>query len=67
MVAPVPKSPAAKAGIQSGDVLLEIDEESMSNASLDAVGEKLQGEAGTEVSVAMRKKNGKVETIHLIR
>ena len=49
VVAPAPKSPADRGGVTPGDVLLEIDGVPTENESLYTIGDKLQGDRGTEV------------------
>ena len=47
--------PAAAAGIQAGDVILEVDGESMEGASAELVAAKCRGEAGGKVDVVIRR------------
>ena len=51
---PASDGPAARAGVQEGDILAEIDGDSLENgASLEEVGAALRGPAGTEVILTL--------------
>jgi carboxyl-terminal processing protease len=55
VVAPLADSPAEKAGLRSGDVVLAVDGESVNGSTLqDQVG-KVRGEAGTDVTLTLRR------------
>ena len=55
VVAPLADSPAEAAGLQSGDVVLAVDGESVNGSTLqDQVG-KVRGEAGTKVTLSLRR------------
>ena len=51
IVAPIPNSPAEKAGLKSGDSILKINEESVTGMSLDVAASKIKGPAGTPVKL----------------
>ena len=53
VVAPVDGSPAEEAGIESGDVLIAVDEESVRDEDLEEVGEKVRGPEGSRVELTM--------------
>lgn len=55
VVAPLADSPAEAAGLQSGDVVLAVDGESVNGSTLqDQVG-KVRGEPGTKVTLTLRR------------
>ena len=55
VVAPLAGSPAEAAGLQSGDIVLAVDGESVEGSTLqDEVG-KVRGDAGTEVTLTLRR------------
>jgi carboxyl-terminal processing protease len=55
VVAPLADSPAEAAGLQSGDVILAVDGESVNGSTLqDQVG-KVRGEVGTKVTLSLRR------------
>ena len=59
MVMNVPEDgPAAKMGVKQGDVILEIDGESMTGATAELVASKCRGEAGGKVDILIRKEGG---------
>lgn len=67
IVSPLEDSPAWKAGVMPGDIVLEIDgEDTMGMNITDAVG-KLTGEAGTDVTIKVRHDTGEEQTITITR
>ncbi len=68
IVAPIDGSPAQKAGLQAGDVILEVDGKSISGQPINKVVEEIKGPPGTHVSLTIRNpKTGKVHVFHLVR
>jgi carboxyl-terminal processing protease len=57
VVAPIDGSPAALAGVRSGDVILSVNGEIIDPASLDAVVGRMRGEPGTRVQLAVRRED----------
>lgn len=55
LMAPIPNTPAEKAGLQSGDILLSVDGKSLENMSLDEVSALVRGEEGTEVRLSVQR------------
>lgn len=51
IVAPIPGSPAEKAGLKSGDSIIRINDESVTDMSLDVAASKIKGPAGTTVKL----------------
>lgn len=56
VVSVLPETPASKAGLKSGDQLLEIGEESATNMNLSDAVTKLRGEPGTNINVLVQRK-----------
>ena len=56
IIAPIPGAPAEKAGIKSGDTILEINGESAEGMSLDVATSKIRGPSGTTVKLLVLHK-----------
>jgi len=54
IIAPIPNSPAAKAGIRAGDILLAVDGESTEDLSPEEVALRIRGPKGTLVRVTVQ-------------
>jgi carboxyl-terminal processing protease len=59
VAAPIEGSPAEKAGISSGDVLLAVDGKSIRDESVSQVVQKVKGPEGTTVALTVRHKGEK--------
>lgn len=55
VVAPLPDSPAEKAGLQPGDVITSIDGTSVNGLTLDDAVSTIRGESGTDVTLGVRR------------
>jgi len=53
VIAPLPDTPAEKAGIASGDIIVSVDGESTENMTVDKAVNLIRGEAGTEVLIGI--------------
>lgn len=68
VVAPMKNSPAEKAGIKAGDIIVKIDGESATELSVDVAVRKIRGEKGTKVALTiMREGETESRTIEVIR
>ncbi|MBI4086616.1 S41 family peptidase [Candidatus Kaiserbacteria bacterium] len=68
VIAPLPNTPAEKAGIRSGDKIIRIDGDSTENMSVDAAVKRIRGEKGTEVTFTiLRKGEGELREIAVVR
>jgi carboxyl-terminal processing protease len=56
VISPIEGTPAFKAGIKPGDVILEIDGEDTSNMSLIDVVQRIRGKVGTKVQLTIYRK-----------
>ncbi len=54
---PIKDSPAEKAGLKSGDVILEIDGEATQGQSLDVIASSIRGKKGTEVHLMIQRES----------
>ncbi len=52
---PIPGSPAEKAGIQAGDILVEVDHENVEGEDLNITVAKIRGQAGTQVNIGVKR------------
>jgi carboxyl-terminal processing protease len=59
VVAPLKDSPAERAGILSGDIILKIDDTSVAGLDVDRAVELIRGKEGTTVMVTIARKDGK--------
>lgn len=53
VTSPIDDSPAEDAGIESGDVLVAVDGESVQGENIKEIGDKVRGPEGTEVGLTM--------------
>jgi carboxyl-terminal processing protease len=59
VVAPIDGSPAAKAGIRTGDVIIAIDGKPISAGDVDSASRGLRGPAGSQVKVTLLREGDK--------
>jgi len=57
IITAIPGGPAAQAGLDSGDTILAIDGEDVSQMSLDHLSMKLHGEVGSKLTLTVRRVN----------
>lgn len=55
VIAPIANTPAAKAGIRSGDIIYAIDGESTEGMTVNDAVSKLRGDKGTEVKITIKR------------
>jgi len=67
VIAPLVGTPAEQAGVQAGDQILAIDEESTEGMTLTEAAVRIRGEAGTTVVLLIRHKDGSKEEIPIVR
>ena len=68
VIAPLDDTPAKKAGIQAGDLILQVDGESTSNWTLPFTVGKIRGPKGTSVVLTILHKNSeKPQDIKIVR
>ncbi len=57
IIAPIDGTPAFKAGIKSGDVIMKIDGAAVTELTLDEAIKKMRGKVGTKVSLTISRKS----------
>lgn len=55
VITPISDSPAEKAGLQKGDIILAVNGETTSNMSLDTAISKIRGDEGTKVKLQIKR------------
>jgi carboxyl-terminal processing protease len=63
VVAPIPNSPAAEAGMKSGDVIMAIGERDTAGLTLEELGTALRGPEGSKVQVTIRHAGEAVDQV----
>ncbi len=53
VISPIDDSPAQKAGIQSGDLIIKINQETIQGLSINEVSDKIRGEAGSAITLTV--------------
>ena len=68
IISPIDDTPAYKAGVESGDIILKIDEQSTINMTLEDAVDLMRGKVGTPISITVvRKGENKPIKIDIIR
>ena len=68
VVEPYENSPAAKAGLISGDIILKVDTMATKGLSADEASTRMKGIPGTSVTFSVKRlRSGAIETIEMIR
>lgn len=67
IVAPIKDTPAERAGLVSGDVILAVDGESLQGWTTDQAVLRIRGEKGTEVTLTILHADGSQEDVKIVR
>ena len=68
IIAPIDGTPAAKAGVKSGDIILKIDKKSTLGLSIDEAVKLMRGKPKTKITLTLvRKGESKPVIVHIIR
>jgi carboxyl-terminal processing protease len=65
--APIDGSPAERAGVKSGDIIVAVDGESVENVELPEVSNRVRGEEGSSVDLTLRRDGGEEINVTLER
>ncbi|PPE74808.1 peptidase S41 [Solimonas fluminis] len=63
VVSPIDDTPAAKAGIQPGDLIIKIDETSVKGLTLAEAVDKMRGEPGTKVQLTIAREGANAPVV----
>ena len=66
IIKPLENSPAQKAGIKAGEVIVKVNDESSSDWSVEKVVSKIRGEVGTSVKLTLLS-DGKTREVSVVR
>lgn len=67
VISPVEDTPAWRAGIKAGDVILQIDDNSTLNMTTNEAVDLMRGDPNTKVTLKLLSKDGQVRMVPLIR
>src|SRR2546423_1012242 len=67
VVSPIDGSPAFKAGVQAGDVILKVNGESIEGLKVAEVAKKIQGKIGSEVRLTVRHTTAEEQELTMTR
>ena len=67
VVSPIEGSPAAKAGVMAGDVLLQVNGEDVAGMRIDDVKTRITGPSSSDVTLTVKHLTGETETLKMKR
>tara|TARA_R110001592_G_scaffold96947_4_gene277944 strand:- start:4709 stop:5998 length:1290 start_codon:yes stop_codon:yes gene_type:complete len=67
VISPIDDTPAARAGIEAGDLIVKIDEEPVKGMSIMDAVEKMRGEVGTRIRLTLVRDDGRPFEVELER
>lgn len=66
VIAPIKGTPAEKVGILPGDIILQVDKESIANMPIDEVIKRIKGQKGTKVNLTISR-GSDVKDVEIVR
>ncbi|MEE8526970.1 MAG: S41 family peptidase [Gammaproteobacteria bacterium] len=67
VVAPIDDTPAHRAGIRSGDIIISVDGEAVDGTNLNDTVSRMRGTPGTEVQVTVRRESETVPSTYVLK
>lgn len=67
VVTPIDNSPAARAGVEPGDIIVKVNGDDVTRLKIEEVMKKIKGPIGTPVTLTVRHDNGKEQTLTMNR
>ncbi|MFO8033638.1 MAG: S41 family peptidase [Candidatus Bipolaricaulota bacterium] len=67
VISPLPETPAERAGLRPGDVIVKVDGEPIDGWRMDEISSAIRGEEGTEVTLTLERADGDLEDVVLER
>jgi carboxyl-terminal processing protease len=67
IVRPLPNTPAERAGVQAGDIVLAVDGDDAEGWSVEKAVLRIRGRRGSEVQITVRHPDGEQETLSIVR
>ena len=67
VLTPIDGSPAFRAGIKAGDIIVKVNGQSIQGMKIDQVIKSIAGEAGSDVALSVRHVNGQQEDLKMKR
>lgn len=67
VITPIEGSPAAKAGVMAGDIILKVNGESIEGLRIDDVIKKIAGELGSQVTLTVKHETGATADLTMTR
>lgn len=67
VITPIDNSPAARAGVEAGDIILKVNGEEIRGKKIEEVIKKVKGPIGTPVTITVRHRDGNVVDLTMNR
>lgn len=61
------ESPAELAGVKNGEIIVSVDGVEAKTMNMEQIANKIRGEKGTEVELALKEKDGSIRKLRIIR